>query len=138
MLYKIYITGALSILLNSALTRVWALNFVLTHWLMDKVCACPELVEKWAWKEFYPTGKRSFPIGADRSLSAFGGTCPMFIGPFYHFSDLLWAPVWAWKESNLRPLSYQDSVLPLNYTPRVSQKNITHPQILSYHLLLFF
>ena len=22
----------------------------------------------------------------------------------------------AWKESNLRPLSYQDSVLPLNYT----------------------
>src|SRR3989344_3168486 len=24
---------------------------------------------------------------------------------------------WVWKESNLRPLSYQDSVLPLNYTP---------------------
>ena len=23
---------------------------------------------------------------------------------------------WAWKESDLRPLSYQDSVLPLNYT----------------------
>ncbi len=25
--------------------------------------------------------------------------------------------LWAWKESNLRPLSYQDSVLPLNYMP---------------------
>ncbi len=25
--------------------------------------------------------------------------------------------LWVWKESNLRPLSYQDSVLPLNYTP---------------------
>ena len=24
---------------------------------------------------------------------------------------------WAQKESDLRPLSYQDSVLPLNYTP---------------------
>ena len=25
--------------------------------------------------------------------------------------------LWAMKESNLRPLSYQDSVLPLNYAP---------------------
>ncbi len=30
-----------------------------------------------------------------------------------------------WKESNLRPLSYQDSVLPLNYT-RVFGKNVTY------------
>ena len=25
---------------------------------------------------------------------------------------------WAWKESNLRPLLYQRSVLPLNHTPK--------------------
>ena len=32
-------------------------------------------------------------------------------------SNRVWITVWAREGSNLRPLSYQDSVLPLNYVP---------------------
>ena len=33
------------------------------------------------------------------------------------YPDILSLDWWAQKESNLRPLSYQDNVLPLNYVP---------------------